>query len=187
MAEPGEAEPPVVTVRCGPTQRPPDPRTSTGLRAVGLVLAVTAVVLAVVQGQREERPRLTRPDAVPVAADLRLVGRGVSVSQGGVLVVPVVLQDRGAGLSVTSGRGYAEPVRDEPVTSPPDRLAAGQAQRFVVLLSPDCRLLSERSVLAFRASLLLQVEQDGAVLPLVLDVGSDRVVARVVDGLCGRA
>jgi hypothetical protein len=73
------------------------------------------------------------------------------------------------------------------VTSPPDRLSPGQAQRFVVLLTPDCRLLTRRSVLAFRASLLLQVRQDGAVLPLVLDVGSDRSVARVVDGLCGRS
>ncbi len=186
MAERGEADPPVVTVRGGPTQRPPDPRTATGLRTVGLVLAVTAVVLAVVQGQREERPRLTRPDAVPVAAELRLVGRTVSVSQGGVLVVPVVLRDRGAGLTVTSARAYAEPVREDPVTSPPDRLAPGQEQRFVVLLSPDCRLLSGRSVLAFRASLLLQVEQDGAVLPLVLDLGRERTVARVVDGLCRR-
>ena len=186
-ADRADADPPVVTVRGGPTQHPPDPRAGSALRTVGLVLAAGAVVLAVVQGQREERPRLTRRDAVPVDARLRLVGGSVSVSQGGVLVVPVVLEDGGGGLTVTSARAYAEPVREDPVTSPPDRLAPGQAQRFVVLLTPDCRLLTRRSVLAFRASLLLQVRQDGAVLPLVLDVGSDRSVARVVDGLCGRS
>ena len=67
------------------------------------------------------------------------------------------------------------------------RVGAGQAARFVVLLAPDCDLLTTRSRLAFRASLLLQVEQGGARLPLVLDMGSDRSVRRVVDGLCGRA
>jgi hypothetical protein len=123
---------------------------------------------------------------VPVDAQLRLAGRAVSVSQGGVLVVPVVLQDLGPGLSVTSARAYAEPVREDPVIAPPEQVAAGQAERFVVLLTPDCDLLTARSRLAFRASLLVQVEQDGASLQLVLDVGSARAVASVVDGLCGR-
>lgn len=69
---------------------------------------------------------------------------------------------------------------------PPEELAAEEAQRFVVLLSPDCTLLGSRTDLAFRASLLLQVEQGGAGLPLVLDVGRQPAVAEVVDGLCGR-
>ncbi len=186
MADRRELGTPVVTVRGGPTERVPDMRTGAALRAVGLVLAATAVVLAVVQGQREEQPRTEQRPAVPVDAQLRLAGRAVSVSQGGVLVVPVVLQDLGPGLTVTSARTYAEPVREDPVTTPPDHVAAGDAQRFVVLLSPDCRLLSSRSSLVFRASLLLQAEQDGTRLQLVLDVGSDRSVAQVVDGLCAR-
>ena len=85
-----------------------------------LRLVFAAVVLAVVQGQREERPRPEPREVVPVDAQLRLVGRGVSVSQGGVLVVPVVLQDLGPGLTVTSARAYAEPVREDPVITPPE-------------------------------------------------------------------
>jgi hypothetical protein len=164
----------------------PDPRRAAVLRAVALVLAGTALVLAVVQGQREERPRPQRREAVPVDAQLRLAGGEVFVSQGGVLVVPVVLQDLGPGLTVTSARAYAEPVREDPVTTPPERVAGGRTARFVVLLTPDCELLTTSSRLAFRASLLLRVEQDAAVRPLVLDVGSDPSVTRVVDGLCGR-
>ena len=186
MVDRDEPAPPLVTVRGGPAERVPDPRAGAALRGLGLLLATAAVVLAVVQGQREERPPTDRRAAVPVDASLRLVGGAVTVSQGGVLVVPVVLQDLGPGLTVTSARAYAEPVREDPATSPPDEVAAGRSRRFVVLLTPDCRLLSERSRLAFRASLLVQVEQGGDGLQLVLDVGSDRSVARVVDGLCGR-
>ena len=65
-------------------------------------------------------------------------------------------------------------------------MEAGQAQRFVVLLTPACDLLTTRSRLVFRASLLLKVEQAGARRQLVLDVGGDPSVSRVVDGLCGR-
>ncbi len=187
MAEHGDADPPLVTVRGGPGERAADPRTGPALRAVGLVLACAALVLAVVQGRREEQPRLEGREVVPVDAALRLDGRALSVSQGGVLVVPVVLQDLGPGLTVVSARAYAEPVREDPVTTPPDGLGAGQARRFVVLLTPDCDLLTSRARLVFRASLLLQVEQDGARVQLVLDVGGDRSVARTVDGLCGRA
>lgn len=186
VAERGDAGPPVVTVRGGPSERVPDPRTGAALRAGSLILAGVAVVLAVVQGQREELARAERRTAVPVDAELRLVGRTVSVSQGGVLVVPVVLQDLGPGLTVTSARAYAEPVREDPVMTPPDQVDGGEAAGFVVLLTPDCDLLTTSSRLVFRASLLLQVQQNGAGLPLVLDVGRDRSVARVVDGLCAR-
>ena len=143
------------------------------------------MVLAVVQGRREEQPRPEPRIAVPVAAELRLAGRPVSVSQGGVLVVPVVLQDLGPGLTVTSARAYAEPVREDPVVDPPDEVEAARAGRFVVLLTPDCDLLTTRSRLVFRASLLLQVEQDGSSLQLVLDLGRDPSVAGLVAGLCG--
>lgn len=186
VVDAGAPDPPPVTVRGGPAERVPDPRAGTLLRGLGLVLAVTAVVLAVVQGQREEQPRPEPRTAVPVDASLRLVGRSVSVSQGGVLVVPVLLQDLGPGLTVASARAYAEPVREDPVVDPPGELAPGRAARFVVLLTPACELLTTRSRLAFRASLLLQVEQGGASLPLVLDLGRDPAVAGVVDGLCAR-
>lgn len=177
-------EPPVVTVRGGPGERVADPRAGAALRTVGLVLAGAAVVLAVVQGQREERPRVAPREVVRVDAELRLASRSLSVSQGGVLVVPVVLQDLGPGLSVTSARAYAEPVREDPVTTPPGEVAPGTARRFVVLLRPDCDLLTTRSRLGFRASLLVQVEQAGDSLQLVLDLGADPAVARVVAGLC---
>lgn len=180
-----EPDVPLVTVRGGPTERVPHPRTGAAQRAVALVLAAATVVGAVVQGQREERPRRERRIPAPVAAELRLGARGVTVSQGGVLVVPVVLQDRGPGLTVTSVTAYAEPVREDPVASPPDEVGAGRTGRFVVLLTPDCDLLTVRSRLAFRASLLLQLEQAGARRQLVLDLGGDRSVARLVDGLCG--
>ena len=39
----------------------------------------------------------------------------------------------------------------------------------------------------FRASLLLQVEQDGSSLQLVLDLGRDPSVTGLVAGLCGLA
>ena len=186
MPEGDPPDAPVVTVSGGPSERAPDLRTGAVLRQAGLLLAGGALVLAVVQGQREEQPAPEPRRAVPVDAQLRLADRAVLVSQGGVLVVPVVLQDLGPGLTVVSARAYAEPVREDPATSPPDRVAAGDERGFVVLLTPDCDLLTDRSRLAFRASLLLQVEQDGAQRQLVLDVGSDRGVARVVDGLCGR-
>jgi hypothetical protein len=57
VAEHGDLDPPVVTVRGGPSPRVGDPRTGAGLRTAGLLLAGAALVLAVVQGQREERPR----------------------------------------------------------------------------------------------------------------------------------
>lgn len=174
-----------MTVRGGPGERVRDPRSGVALRRAGLGLAAAAVVLAVVQGQRDEQTRVTRRAPPPVGAEVQVVRSAVTVSQGGVLVVPVVLQDLGPGLTVTSARAYAEPVREDPVTTPPDELAGGEAQRFVVLLTPECRLLSTRAGLAFRASLLLQVEQDGASRQLVLDLGGDRAVSAVVDGLCG--
>jgi hypothetical protein len=180
-----DVEPPVVTVRGGPGERVPDPRAGVALRRLGLSLAAAAVVLAVVQGQREEQVRGARRVPVPVGAEVQVVRSGVTVSQGGVLVVPVVVQDLGPGLTVTSARAYAEPVREDPVTTPPGAVAGGDSERFVVLLTPECRLLSTRAGLAFRASLLLQVEQDGTSRQLVLDLGRDRAVSAVVDGLCG--
>jgi hypothetical protein len=187
LAGAGEPGPPVVTVRGGPSEQAPDPRTAAVLRTTGLVLAGLALVLAVLQGQREERPRLERPEVVPVAASVRVVSRAVTVSQGGVLVVPVVLQDLGPGLAVVEAQAYAEPVREDPVTTAPDGLEAGQARRFVVLLTPECGLLTTRSRLAFRASLLLRVEQGGDRRQLVLDLGADESVARFVEGLCRRS
>ena len=122
-----------------------------------------------------------------MAASLRVVSRAVTVSQGGVLVVPVLLQDLGPGLTVVEAQAYAEPVREDPVTTAPHGLDAGQARRFVVLLTPECGLLTTRSRLAFRASLLLRVEQGGDRRQLVLDLGADEAVARFVDGLCRRS
>jgi len=81
VADRCDAGPPVVTVRGGPAQSARDPRAGAALRVATGLLAATAVVLAVVQGQREERPRTTRQPAPPVTAELRLVSGGVSISQ----------------------------------------------------------------------------------------------------------
>ena len=64
-------------------------------------------------------------------------------------------------------------------------MTSARAARFVVLLTPDCDLLATRSRPVFRASLPLQVEQDGSSPQLVLDLGRDPSVTGLVAGLCG--
>lgn len=174
----------MITISGGPSARPRDPEgaASSSLGPVLLGLAALAVLLVAALGQRPPPPV-----APPVDAALRLVAEDLTVSQGGVLVVPVVLQDHGPGHRVLSAGTYAEPVRTDPYATPPDAVAPGDARRFVVLLAPDCRLLGPRSGLEFRASLLLQVGNGRASQQLVLDIGTDPVVRARVQGLCGRS
>lgn len=154
-------------------------------RLVPLVLLAAVAALAVLLAALREEPPAPAP-VLPVDAALTLVPDDVSVTQSGVLVVPVLLRDRGPGLTVVDATAYAEPVRDDPAASPPQTVAPGQARRFVVLLAPDCRLLTPRSGLQFRASLLVRVASAGAEQQLVLPLGDTPAVADRVAGLCRR-
>lgn len=172
-----DREPPVVTlVGGGTSDEPPPPPSPSGpprRRTVALVLAAL-LVLAV----------LLRPDPPPAEPppSLQLLADGISVSQSGVLVVPVLLRAPGAAVELGRADAYAEPVRDDPVVQAPDRVEAGARRRLVVLLRPDCRLLTPQAGLVFRASLLVRVV-DGP--PLVLDLGAAPAVVQRVAGLCG--
>lgn len=186
MAEDRHPRPPVVTVRGGPAPRAPRTPTPYGPALLPLLLGLVAlaVVLAAIRGQRPPPP--PPPVPPPVDAQLALPDDGVSVSLSGVLVVRVLLRDLGPGLEVTSASAYAEPVRTDPTALPPRRLSPGTARRFPVLLAPDCRLLTPRSGLRFRASLLLQVANGEASQQVVLDLGGDPDVQQAVRGLCRR-
>ena len=182
MAEPAAPPRPVVTIRGGPVLPPlpgPAPR-------VVLLLPVLAVVAVLVAGVASARPAAAPPPAPVVDARLVVAADGLTASQGGVLVVPLVLHDQGPGHVVSFGKAYANPVRDDPVVSLPRRVEPGGKQRFVVLLAPDCRMLVPEIGLAFRASLLVQVENAGASQQLVVEVGSDPVVAARVRAVCDR-
>ena len=150
-----------------------------------LLAVAAAVVLGSVVGRQDPLPS-PLPASSGVGADLSVVSGAVSVSQSGVLVVPVLLRDRGLGLRVVSAQPYAEPVREDPTASPPQAVLPGQSRRFVVLLAPDCRFLTPRSQLSFRASLLVRVAQAGATHQLAVELDRDPAVASAVAGLCRR-
>lgn len=162
---------------------PADPRPRRG--PVLLLGVLAALALIVVLGHEDPPP--APPPGPPVDAALTLVADAVSVTQSGVLVVPVLLQDRGPGLRVVDATAYAEPVRTDPAVEPPLGVAPGASRRFVVLLAPDCRLLSPRSGIAFNASLLVRVTAGDAEQQLVLPLGAEPSVLDRVTGLCRRA
>lgn len=174
---------PPVTVRGGPPEGPGDGAHSRTAHVVVLLAVAAAVVLGVVVGRQDPLPGPERAPQ-PVGGDLSVVASGVSVSRGGVLVVPVVLQDRGSGLTVEHAQAYAAPVREDPSTSPPRVVPPGESRRFVVLLAPDCRFLTPETGLSFSASLLLRVRHAGGSEQLVLEL--DPAVAAVVRRLCRR-
>jgi len=169
---------PVVTVHGDPP--PPPPRaTPSYSRAVLPALAVAALAV-VVAAAITQRP----PPPPPVDARLVLSADAVEVSRTGVLVVPVVLHDRGPGHRVVSTRVYADPSREDPVVSPPSEVAPGEQRRFALLLAPDCSKLGYRLGIGFRASLLVQVANGDASQQLLLDVGSEPAVVTQVRALC---
>ena len=184
MGEVPAPPPPVVTIRGGPARVPPR-RPVPRVVLLLPVLAVVAVLALGVSSARTSPPPLPVP-APAVDARLLVAADGLTASQSGVLVVPVVLQDRGAGHEVAFAKTYANPVRDDPVVALPRRVEPGQSRRFVVLLAPDCRMLAPRIGLLFRASLLVQVENGGASQQLVVEVGADPVVSARVRAMCER-
>ena len=110
---------------------------------------------------------------------------GLTLSQSGVLVLPLELRNAGPLLEVTEARAYAEPVLDDAVVQAPAEVRARGLRRFVALVAPDCRLLRPGSPIEFRATVRLRVQVERASRDLVLDVGAVPGVRETVTGLCG--
>ena len=149
-----------------------------------LPLALLLVAVALSSAPSGQEPLDEGPAQAPPT--LVLLPDQLSVTQGGVLVVPVELRNPGAVLQVRSAGAYAEPVREDPALEAPERVQAGAQRRFVVLVAPDCRLLQPGSTLSFQASLLLKVARGSAAQDLLLDLASDPVVRDTVMSLCRR-
>ena len=180
MTEPRRPE--VVLVRSSlapPDQLPERAAPSThrwgSLTASALVLLLAGT--APVPADRSPAPEvsallLARPD-------------GLTVSQSGVLVLPLELRNSGSALQVTTARAYAEPVVDDAVVQAPGEVTAWGQRRFVALVAPDCRLLRQGSPISFRGTVLLRVETAAARKDLVLDLADVPGVRDLVAGLCG--
>jgi hypothetical protein len=149
-------------------------------RGLLLALAVVGVLLLA----------LTAPDrsasapAASVDAQLVLRPDSLSVTQGGVLVVPLELHNGGAELQVRSANAYVEPVTSDPVVQAPATVRAEASRGFVVLLEPDCRLLAPGSPLRFRATVVLRVAVGSSMRDLAVDVAAVPAVRETVAGLC---
>jgi len=145
-----------------------------------LVVALVAVVGAV-------RPDRAVPRAGEVDAVLSIEPDNISVTQSGVLVVPVQMRNRGAPLEVRRAQAFAEPVRLNPEVQAPPSLEVQQTRRLIVLVAPDCRLLRVQTGISFRASILVRVGAGSVGRDLVLDVGAEPAIMQRVLGLCGPA
>jgi hypothetical protein len=154
-------------------------RGGSGLLVVGVLLAAVAS-LAVLQHEPPAPP----PPAEPVEASLRVVGDRISNTRGGVLVVPVEIDNRGPAVRVEQVVVGAEPVRDTPASNGATRVAAGDRARFVAIVEPDCRLLQPGSMVGFvaTASVTLRAGDERAA-PMV-DLGGDPSVVARVTAMC---
>ena len=110
---------------------------------------------------------------------------GLTVSQSGVLVVPLELSNAGRTVTVGASEVYAEPVRQDARVSVPRDVEGGAARGVVALLAPDCRLLRAGSPIEFRATVRVRVARAGREQDLHVDLGSTSAVRRSVAGLCG--
>ena len=124
------------------------------------------------------------PPAPQPPAQLVLRGDALTVTQGGVLVVPLELRNPGERLSVRSAQVFASPVGSDPSVQAPEEVAARDSRRFVALVAPDCRLLRGTGT-AFSAGLILEVGRGPVDAQLLLDLSADPVVADRVRTLCG--
>ena len=150
-----------------------------------LLLLLVPLALLVVAVALPSAPALEPAPAEPPPT-LVLLPDQLSVTQGGVLVVPVELRNPGTLLQVRSAGAYAEPVREDPVLQAPEAVQAGAQRRFVALVAPDCRLLQPGSPLRFQASLLLKVARGSDRSDLLLDLASAPAVRDTVVSLCRR-
>jgi hypothetical protein len=121
-------------------------------------------------------------------ATLTVAEDDISVTQGGVVVLPVELASRGAGLRVRSAEVSASPVRSPPSVNVPEQVAAGGSVRLVAIVQPDCTVLGPGvggelvATLVVRVVTLSGQEQD-----LVLAFGTSPALLSRLDGLCRRA
>jgi len=156
----------------------PAPR---GRPVVLLLLPLLALVLALTTGRSPPPP--PPPAPATVDAELLLLGERLSMTQSGILVLPVELRNRGGALTVQRAEPYGFPLRADPsVLAPPD-VAAGERRRFVMLVAPECRLLGGGAEL-FEASLLLRVVAGTSSRNIVLDLTDNGLVRERVAGLC---
>ena len=177
------ADRPQVTLRGAPAVEP-GPEGEGRSTAPGVLLLVLAVV-AVLIGVDPAPPVPVQPRPPPEAS-LELRAEDVSASGSGVLVLPVVLHNRGRLLRVPSAQAHAEPVRSRATTTAPAAVGTGDSRRFLVLVEPDCTFLAMVEGLSLRASLLVVVvDGEGTSRQLTLDLTQEGAVARVVARLCG--
>ena len=149
-------------------------------RRTGVLLlgaAGLAVALAVAVGGAGSGP------APELVAEL-VVTDGLTVTQGGVFVVPLELRNRGPELSVRAAKVYAEPVVTDPIVQAPTRVRAQGQRRFVALLEPDCRLLRPGSTIDFRATVQLRLVLGATSRDVVVDLAQAPSVREQVAGLC---
>lgn len=150
--------------------------------ALLLLLPLGLLLLALIRPAQEPLPPV--PAAPPV---LVLLPDQLSITQGGVLVVPVELRNPGPALRVQSAAAYAQPVVQDPRVQAPESVRAGAQRRFVVLVAPDCRLLQPMSPLGFSASVLVVVDRGSERVALDVDLTSAAAIRDAVAGLCRRS
>ena len=154
---------------------PPPPRRSWSL------LALTAFLLLVAGTATGADVR-----AAPEPLEVGLVAvDGLTVSQSGVLVVPLELSNAGRRVTVDASEVYAEPVRQDARVQVPGDVEGGSSRGVVALLAPDCRLLRPGSPIVFSATVRVRVGRAGTERDLLVDLGADPAVRRSVAGLCG--
>lgn len=158
----------------------PEPAAAPGRRGLLLALAVVGMLLLAVTAP----DRTSSAPAELVDAQLLLRADGLTVTQGGVLVVPLELRNAGRELRVRAANAYAEPVLTDPVVQAPESVRAGAQRGFVVLLQPHCRLLAPGSALRFRATVVLRVGVGSSMQDLAVDVAAAAPVRESVAGLC---
>jgi hypothetical protein len=145
-------------------------------------LAAGAVVVALVQAVPPP------PPPPPLEASLAVVDERVSSTRGGVLVVPVEVDNPGPAVQVRDVVVPAGPVRATPLSTGATAVATGDQARFVVILEPDCRLLGVGSPIVFVAAASVTLRAaDGRELLAFVDVGRSPEVAQRVARTCADA
>lgn len=177
---------PAVTITGGPAGGGADvvdgepPVSSRGPWLLGLA-AGTVLLGGLVLGGGGASP----PAAEPLDVTLRLLDAELSNSQSGVIVLPVEVVVRGPGFTVERAVAWAEPVRQAAATTGQTRFRADSTGRVLVLVQPDCRLLSPAQDTAVAATLQLELTGAGDQrATAVLDLGAEPALAARVSAVC---